>query len=86
MKIYLDVDTMHGRPLYGHLEGEIDFSEEDEKDFLALLEKERKNEEELTEDEADRLQNYKDDILYYSYPVVDDWEFDSYDGVDWESF
>lgn len=42
MKIYLDLDTIHGRPLYGHLEGEIDFSEEDEKDFLTLLEKERK--------------------------------------------
>ena len=65
----MDIDEINGHARYGHLEGEVNFSEEEEKDFQTLLKKED-NYEELTEEES-------------CCPVVDDWEINSWNGINW---
>ena len=82
MKIWMDVDEIDGYARYGHLEGEVNFSKEEEKDFQTLLKKED-NDEELTEEEQERLENYKADIEDSWYPVVDDWEINFWCGINW---
>ena len=82
MQIYMDIDEINGHARYGHLEGEVDFSKEEEEDFKNLLEKENNNEE-LTEEEQERLENYKTDIEDSCYPVVDEWDIWSWDGANW---
>ena len=82
MKIWMDIDEINGYARYGHLEGEIDFSEKEEKDFQILLNKEENNEE-LTEEEQERLEHYKTKIEESCYPVIDDWEIDSWNGINW---
>jgi len=82
MKIWMDIDEINGYARYGHLEGEVDFSEEEEKDFQTLLKKEDNNEE-LTEEEQERLDNYKNDVEESCYPVVDDWEINEWNGLNW---
>lgn len=82
MKIWMDVDEINAYARFGHLEGEINFSEEEKKDFQTLLKKEN-DDEELTEEEQERLEYYKEDIKEYCYLVVDDWEMNSYDGINW---
>ena len=83
MKIYMDMDYIVGRLRYGHLEGEIDFTEEQEKDFKTLLKKEL-NKEEMTEEELDRLNGYKEDIRDCSEIIVDDWRIDGCGDYHWE--
>ena len=83
MKIWMDINEIDGYARFGHLEGEVDFSEEEEKDFQTLLKKEDNNEE-LTEEEKERLEHYKTDIEDSCYPpVIDDWEINSWGGIDW---
>ena len=82
MKIWMDIDEINGYARFGHLEGEVDFSEEEEKDFQTLLKKEDRNEE-LTEEEQERLDKYKNDVEESCYPVIDDWEIDRWDGLNW---
>lgn len=82
MKIWMDIDEINGYARYGHLEGEVNFSEEEEKDFQTLLRKED-NDEELTEEEEERLEDYKTEIQESCYPVVDDWEIESWSGICW---
>lgn len=83
MKIFMYMDYLCGRLRYGHLEGEIEFTEEEEKDFKTLLKKEL-NKEEITEEELDRLDGYKEDIRDCSTVVVDDWRIDDYGDYHWE--
>jgi hypothetical protein len=83
MKIYMDMDYIVGRLRYGHLEGEIDFTKEQEKDFKTLLKKEL-NKEEITEEELDRLDGYKEDIRGCSEIIVDDWRIDDCGDYHWE--
>ena len=78
----MDIDEINGHARYGHLEGEVNFSEEEEKDFQTLLKKED-NYEELTEEEQERLEKYKTDIEESCCPVVDDWEINSWNGINW---
>lgn len=83
MKIYMTVDFIKGYARYGHLEGEVNFSEEEEKDFRTLLNKEW-NGEELTPEEAERLDNYKMDIDDNCGLVVDDWEIEDFGDYEWD--
>lgn len=83
MKIYMDMDYIVGRLRYGHLEGEINFTEEQEKDFKTILKKEL-NKEEITEEELNRLDGYKRDIRDCSIVVVDDWRIDDCGDYHWE--
>lgn len=82
MKIWMNVDEINGYARYGHLEGVVDFSEEEKEDFQTLLKKEDNNEE-LTEEEQERLENYKTDIEESCFLVVDDWEINFWNGIDW---
>ena len=83
MKIFMYMDYLCGHLRYGHREGEIDFTEEQEKDFKTLLKKEL-NKEEMTEEELDRLDGYKEDIKECSIIVVDDWRIDDCGDYHWE--
>ena len=83
MKIFMYMEYLRGHLRYGHIEGEIDFTEEQERDFKTLLKKEL-NKEEITEEELDRLDGYKEDIRDCSEIVVDDWEVDDCGCYRWE--
>lgn len=72
MRVYMDTEYLMGHLRYGHLEGEVPFNPEEEEDFQNLLRKELKDEP-LTDEENDRLENYKEDILSYTHIVVDDY-------------
>ena len=84
MNIWMNVDEINGYVKYGHLEGEVDFSEEEEKDFQILLKKEN-NGEELTEKEQERLKNYKTDIKNSCSLVVDECRINYWDGIEWRN-
>lgn len=83
MKFYMDMDYIIGHLRYGHLEGEINFTEEEERDFKTLLKKEL-NKEEMTKEELDRLDGYKEDIQDYGNIIVDDYEIEGYGDYHWE--
>lgn len=83
MKIFMYMDYLRGHLRYGHLEGEINFTEEEERDFKTLLKKEL-NKEEITEEELDRLDGYKEDIRDCSNVIVDDWRIDDCGDYHWE--
>lgn len=83
MKIFMYMDYLCGHLRYGHLEGEINFTEEQERDFKTLLKKEL-NKEEITEEELDRLDGYKEDIRDCSVVIVDDWRIDDCGDYHWE--
>lgn len=79
----MDMDYIRGYVRYGHIEGEINFTEEEEKDFKTLLRKEL-NYEELTDEETDRLDGYKEDIENHSSIVIDDWGIEDWGEYHWE--
>lgn len=83
MEIYMDTIYPRGEISEAHLEGEIDFTEEEEKDFKTLLKKEA-DREELTEEEFERLENYKEDIREECHIVVDDFYVTDYGDFVWE--
>ena len=85
MKVFMYMDYIRAYARYGHIEGEVNFSEEEEKDFRTLLRKERDwDEEELTIEEQERLDNYKEDIRENCKLVVDDWNLDDCGDYHWE--
>jgi hypothetical protein len=83
MKIFMYMDYIRGYLRYGHIEGEINFTEEEEKDFKTLLRKDLNNEK-LTDEEADRLEGYKEDIEEHSDIVLDDWRAEDWGDYHWE--
>ena len=83
MIVCIDMDYIRGHLRYGHLEGNIDFSEEEEKDFKDLL-KRKFHKEDLTEEELDRLDGYKEWIRDECCVVVDDWAIDDCGEYHWE--
>jgi len=83
MEIYMDINWLRGHINYGHFEGEVNFSEEAEKDFQTLLAKDL-NDEELTEEEEDRLNEYKEIIVDRSHIIVDDYEIDDWGEIEWK--
>lgn len=83
MEIYMDTMYPQGKILEAHLEGYVDFTEEEEEDFQALLKKEA-DEEELTDKEFERLKDYKEQIEKNSEIVVDDFEITDFGVFSWE--
>lgn len=83
MKVFMYMDYLRGHLRYGHLEGEINFTEEQERDFKTLLKKEL-NKEEITEEELERLDGYKEDIQERSVVIVDNWRIDDCGDYHWE--
>ena len=83
MNIYMDLDYIRGYVRDAHLEGDIDFSEEEEKDFQTLLKKEL-DDEELTNEENDRLEEYKEEIIDSCELVVDWYDIEDKGDYHWE--
>lgn len=78
----MDIGYMVGH-LRGHVEGDIDFTKEQEEEFQMLLKKEF-NEEDLTFLEQDILDLYKKRILDDCEIIIDDYELDNCDDFSWE--
>lgn len=85
MKINLPVDYVMGHLRYGHLEGEIELDLEAEKEFKELLKRDL-NGEALTDEEWDKLQDYKESILDECKIVIDDYEVDEWGEINWRDF
>jgi len=83
MKVYMDTEYLVGHLEYGHLEGEVPFSPEEEEDFQNLLKKDLEDEP-LTDEENDRLESYKEDVLSYTHIVVDDYCIDDVGEYYWK--
>lgn len=83
MKFYMDMDYMVGRLRYGHIEGDIDFTEEEIKEFKELLKKDVQWDS-LTEEESDKLDVYKERVLEHGSIKVDDYELYDYGEFHWE--
>ena len=83
MKIYMDIGYMVGHLRYGHCEGYVDMTKEEEEEFQTLLRKEIVKGENLTEEEENKLYDYKERILEHSHFVVDDYELDDYGDFEW---
>ena len=75
MKFYMDVDYIRGHLRYGHYEGEIDMDKEAEKEFKFLLKKDL-NGDTMTEEEFNKLEEYKEWIEGETDIIVDDYEID----------
>lgn len=75
MKIDLSFEWLAGYLRYGHLEGEADFTPEEEKEFKSLLLKEQNNEE-LTKEEESTLEDYKEYIYDCCHIVIDDYSIE----------
>lgn len=83
MKIEMDVMYIRATPYAAHLEGYINFTKEEEEEFKTLLKKEI-DEEELTDEEYDKLDNYKEEIKENGYIVVEDWYLEDWGDYRWE--
>ena len=83
MKINLPIDWIRGYLRYGHFEGEIDINPEEEKEFKELLKKEIHNEN-LSEEESDKLEGYKDWIKEECSIVIDDYRIEEWGDIGWD--
>ena len=83
MEINMDLDYITGRIKDAHLSGEVKFSRIEEEDFQTLLKKDL-NEEELTEEEIDRLENYKEEIIASCELVIVWYDIDCMGDYHWE--
>lgn len=82
MKINIPIDWIMGHLRYGHLEGEVNFTTEEENEFKSLLLAYR-NEVPLTEDEEEKLEDYKEWVRDSCSIVIDDYEIDDYGDIEW---
>ena len=82
MDIYMELDYIRGYIGDGHFEGEVDFSGEEEKDFQTLLRKDL-NDEELTDEEIERLEGYKEEIIDSCKFVIDWYDIEEL-GYNWK--
>ena len=78
MKIDLALEYVMGYLKYGHIEGEVDFTEEEEKDFKTLLKKE-----ELTDEEEKRLDIYKEKVMKSTKIIIDDYSLEDHGEPYW---
>lgn len=85
MKIDMPIDWIYAFSKYGHFEGEVHFSPEREKEFKSLLNKSLYNEEDMTEEEWDILDDYKEDIKDNCDIKIDEWEIEDWGDVEWEA-
>ena len=71
MDICMDIGYVIGGIRQAHFEGKVNFSKKEEEDFQVLLRKDL-NGEELTDEEIDRLEGYKEEIIG-SCELIIDW-------------
>lgn len=83
MEINMELDYVRGYIKDAHFEGVVHFSKEEEEDFQALLRKDL-NDEELTEEEIDRLEGYKEEIIDSCELVVDWYDIEDTGDYHWE--
>lgn len=83
MDIIMELDYITGCIKDAHLAGKVNFSGEEEEDFQTLLRKDL-NEEELTDEEIDRLDNYKKEIIANCELVIDWYDIDLMGDYHWE--
>ena len=82
MKINIPIDWIMGHLRYGHLEGEVDMDPDAEKEFKKLLKKEI-DDEPMTKEEWEKLDDYKEWIRDNCSIVIDDYEIDDYGDIEW---
>ena len=83
MEINMELDYIRGYIRDAHFEGKVNFSGKEEEDFQALLRKEL-NDEELTEEEIDRLEGYKEEIIGSCELVIDWYDIEDTGDYHWE--
>lgn len=83
MDIYIELDYVRGSIKDAHFEGKVNFSREEEEDFQVLLKK-NLNDEELTEEEIDRLEGYKEEIIGSCELIIDWFDIDEYGEIHWK--
>ena len=83
MKIKLYAGYIYGYLRRGHFEGEINYSKEQEKEFKTLLKKEFNNEE-LTTEEEEKLDCYKEEVIDNSSIIIDDYDIEDWGEIEWE--
>lgn len=79
----MNLGYLVGHLRFGHFEGEVPFSEEEEKEFKELLKKDL-DDELLTEEENNKLLDYKETIRDYCNIKADDYEIDDWGDCYWE--
>ena len=85
MKINLPLDYIVGYLRYGHLEGEIDYTEEEEKEFKNLLKKSINNENEMSDEEWDKLETYQEEIRDNCTVIIDDYCLEECGPCEWSA-
>jgi len=83
MNINMELDYIAGTVKDAHLGGTVRFSEEEEKEFKELLKKDL-DDEPLTEEENDRLDNYKEEIIANCELIIDWYDIDLMGDYHWE--
>ena len=83
MEINMELGYVRGYIRDAHFEGKVNFSREEEEDFQALLRKDL-NDEELTEEEIDRLEGYKEEIIDSCELVIDWYDIEDKGDYCWE--
>ena len=84
MKINLPIDYIAGHLRYGHFEGEIDLTKEEIKDFKDLLEIEYDEARTLSDEDANRLDEYKEKVLDNCELIIDSYRVDDRGDIYWE--
>ena len=82
MKIYINVGHIIAEG-DGHIEGKINFTKEEEKEFKMLI---KKNLIDLTEEECNKLEKYKKEIILNTIMRIDNYNILDYDDLHWEDF
>lgn len=83
MNIIMELDYIRGSIRDAHLAGKVEFSGKEEEDFQTLLRKDLNNEE-LTDEEIDRLEGYKEEIIGNCELIIDWYDIDDIDDFHWE--
>lgn len=85
MYISIPLDYVCGHLRYGHLEGNVKLSKEEEKEFLTLYNKLIIDDEEITAEEEERFfEVFDEKIIDQTELVIDDYEIDDYGHRLWE--
>ena len=83
MKINIPIDWIRGYLRYGHFEGEIDIDPEAEKELKELIKKDVHHN--LSEEESDKLEDYKEWIRDECSIVIDDYDIEEYGDIEWDA-
>ena len=83
MEINMELDYIRGYIKDVHFEGKVNFSGKEEEDFQMLLRKDL-NDEELTDEEIDRLEGYKEEIIGNCELIIDWYDIEERGDYHWE--